>query len=165
MFTIRYYTWPNGQSMPSIVPGSDNWCFMKQDSSNIVSTNIQYTKYSSTNYSQHSYLSVPPQLYVNEWEPADYFIGNGSYSATLSKSPFSFKFIAAANYNSLQGTNNYHTFAVNFGSVYTYPTLNQMSLDLYQYVPVCYLNGFQILLCSISSTTITMSFQQAIANG
>jgi len=53
--------------MPSIVLNSDNWCFMKQDSSNIGSTALQINKYTNTYYSQHSYVNVPPQLYVNEW--------------------------------------------------------------------------------------------------
>jgi len=66
MFVIRYYTWPNTQSNPGITAGSDNWCFMKQDSSNIGSTLITWNKYNSY-YSQHSYLYSPPELYVNEW--------------------------------------------------------------------------------------------------
>jgi len=55
--------------------------------------------------------------------------------------------------------------SVNFSSVYTVPSLNQAINDLYYYVPVCYLNGYSILSCSISGTIITMQFQQPIANG
>lgn len=38
-------------------------------------------------------------------------------------------------------------------------------MDLYYYTPVCLLNGFSILSCSITGNSIKMSFQQSIANG
>ncbi len=82
----------------------------------------------------------------------------------MKKSPFVFKLIAPAAFSSLSG-GSYHSISVNFGTLYSYPTLNQMNLDLYYYTPVCLLNGFSILQCSISGNTITMQFQQAIANG
>jgi hypothetical protein len=58
-FTIRYYTWPNGQSNPGIVSGSDNWCFMKQMSPNIGSSPLSITSFYGTYFSQHTYLSAP----------------------------------------------------------------------------------------------------------
>lgn len=66
-FTIRYYTWLDSQSQPAIGVGSDDWCFMKQDSSQISSSSISKITYTSSTFSQHTYLSVPDQLYVNEW--------------------------------------------------------------------------------------------------
>jgi hypothetical protein len=66
-FTIRYYTWPDGQDQPNIAAGSDNWCFMKQDSSLIPSNTISFNTFSTTYYSPHTYLSVPKQIVVNEW--------------------------------------------------------------------------------------------------
>lgn len=137
---------------------------MKQDSSRIGSSSLSRTVYTSTYYTQHTDIQVPKSLYVNEWEPADYFINNGSLSASLSKSPFVFKLILPVAFSSLTGT-NYHSIKVDFGSVYTYPSIDQRSLDLYFYTPVCLLNGFSILQCSISGTTITMQFQQSLANG
>lgn len=163
-FTIRYFTW-EGDNNPGVTAGSDNWCFMKQDSTRIGSSALPLQDYSSTYYSPHSRISVPESVYVNEWEPADYFINNGSVTASLSKSPFEFKLIVTSTFNSLEGSANYHSLKVDFGSYYTYPTINQNSLDLYFYTPVCLLNGFSILDCSISGTTITMRFQQPIANG
>jgi hypothetical protein len=59
-FTIRYYTWPNGQSNPGIVAGSDNWCFMKQMTPNIPSSPMTKSSYSTTYYPQHTYLYSPP---------------------------------------------------------------------------------------------------------
>lgn len=76
-----------------------------------------------------------------------------------------FKLISPAAFNSYDGTSNYHYISVDYGSVYTTPSLNQMSNDLYFYTPVCLLNGFSILNCAVSGTTIKMEFQQAIANG
>jgi hypothetical protein len=72
--------------------------------------------------------------------------------------------MAPTTFSSLSGS-NFHTISLNYGSYYTTPTLNQNNNDLYFYVPTCELNGFRIHSCSISSTTITMRFQQSIANG
>jgi len=55
-FVIRYYTWPDGTSNPGIIAGSDNWCFMKQDSSRINSNTISF---SNTYYTPHTAISVP----------------------------------------------------------------------------------------------------------
>lgn len=55
-FVIRYYTWPDGQSQPNIVAGSDDWCFMKQDDTNIGSDTRSFTSYSTTYYSRHTYV-------------------------------------------------------------------------------------------------------------
>jgi hypothetical protein len=49
-FTIRYYTWPDGMARPSITRGSDDWCFMKQDSTRISSSAISITGYTSGTY-------------------------------------------------------------------------------------------------------------------
>jgi hypothetical protein len=161
-FTVRYYTWPDGQAQPSsLVAGSDNWCFMKQDT--LPSSTITFNAFSGTYYAPHTYLSVPKEVVVNEWEPADYYINNAS-TLKLAKTPFRFKVIAPASFASLSGS-NYHTISLYYGSYYSNPSLNQNSNDLYYYVPTCELNGFRIHVCTISSSTITMSFQQNIANG
>ena len=165
-FVIRYYTWPDGQSNPGVVSASDNWCFMKQDSSNIGSSQLSFTDYTSTVYNTHTYINIPDKVVVNEFEPADYWVNNGSYSSAFYKTAFKFKFIVPANF-ALQSGNNYHSIAVSYGPYYSTPSLNQLNAnsDLYFYVPVCYLNGFSIHKCTISSSTITMQFQQALTNG
>jgi hypothetical protein len=59
-FTIRYFTWPDGQSQPSsLTVGSDNWCFFKQDSTTLPSGTITFHQFTSTFYSSHTYLHVP----------------------------------------------------------------------------------------------------------
>jgi hypothetical protein len=63
-FVIRYYTWPDGQSQPNIVAGSDDWCFMKQDSTNIASNPINFNALSETYYSPHSYVEIPKEVIV-----------------------------------------------------------------------------------------------------
>lgn len=73
--------------------------------------------------------------------------------------------IAPSTFNSYQGSSNYHYVEVDFGSYYTHPSINQMSNDLYYYTPLCLLNGFKILRCTISGNKIKMEFQQTIANG
>jgi hypothetical protein len=55
-FVIRYYTWPDGKSNPGITVGSDDWCFLKQDSTNLPNTNKGYT---TTYYAPHSDISIP----------------------------------------------------------------------------------------------------------
>jgi hypothetical protein len=164
-FTVRYYTWPVGQSQPStLVYGSDNWCFFKQDSSTLTSATTTYNLYSSTYNTPHTYVSIPRELIVEEWEPADYYINNAS-STKLPKTSFRFKLIAPATFSAQTGT-NYHTISLYYGSYYSNPTtLNQKNNDLFYYVPTCELNGFRIHVCAISSNTITMSFLQNIANG
>jgi hypothetical protein len=165
MFTIRYYTWPDGTSRPTISRGSDNWCFMKQDSTRIGSVALSWNLYTTQYYSQHNAVSTPESFYLNDWEPASYYIANGSVSDNLKKSPFVFQLISPATFNSYEGsTTDFHYISVNLGSVYSYPS-SQNSLDLYYYVPYCLLNGRSILRCTISGTTIKMEFQQAIANG
>ena len=47
MFVVRYYTWPDHMSKPTIIRGSDDWCFMKQDSTNIASGNIKVMQVSN----------------------------------------------------------------------------------------------------------------------
>lgn len=65
-FTIRYYTWPAGQAQPSsLMAGTDDWCFMKQDSTTISNNVITFTTYSSTYYSPHTSISVPKEVIVN----------------------------------------------------------------------------------------------------
>lgn len=165
MFVIRYYTWPDYMSKPNIVRGSDDWCFMRRDGSYIGSTTLQNVRYTSSYYPRHTDISMSETWYVNEWEPAHYYINNGSVSDVLKKSPFSFKLISPATFNDYSGTSNYHYISVNFNGVYTHPTLDQRNLDLYYYTPVCYLNGFSIHRCTISGNVIKMEFQQPIANG
>jgi hypothetical protein len=48
-FVVRYYTWPKGTT-PTIFPNSDDYVFMKQDSTNLASV-ISFT---STAYNQHT---------------------------------------------------------------------------------------------------------------
>ena len=162
-FVIRYYTWPDGYSQPNIVAGSDDWCFMKQDSTNIGSSVITFNALSGTYYSPHSSVEITKEVIVGEWEPADYMIGNAS-TTLLAKSPFRFKFIAPTTFSALSG-GQYHTISLTYNSYYSTPTLNQQDKDLYVYVPSCELNGFRIHSCSISSGVISMSFQQTLANG
>ena len=161
-FVIRYYTWPSGQAQPSISAGSDDWCFMRQDSTNLPGTTISFNQHSSTYYSPHSYVSIPSQVVVNEWEPASYYINNGS-TTKLAKSPFQFKLLAPTSFPSLSG-GSYHTIALSYGSYYSTPSATN-SNDLYIYVPTCERNGKRVHGCSISSNTITMSFHDVIANG
>ena len=61
-FVIRYYTWPDGTTNPGVISGSDNWCFLKQDSSNLPGTSNTYT---STYYAPHALLKVPQENYIN----------------------------------------------------------------------------------------------------
>ena len=79
---------------PGVTSGNDDWCFMKQFPTTLTSSALVYTSLTGSYYQQHTYLGAPNQLYINEWEPASYWINNGSTTASLSKSPFSFKFIA-----------------------------------------------------------------------
>jgi hypothetical protein len=64
-FVVRYYTWPDGQSNPGVVAASDNWCFMKQDSTRISSSTISFNSLSSSYYTPHTSINVPAQIYVN----------------------------------------------------------------------------------------------------
>ncbi len=63
-FTIRYFTWPDGQSQPSIATGSDNWCFFKQDSTTLTSPAITFP---GTYYTPHTDIKLPKEVIVGEW--------------------------------------------------------------------------------------------------
>ena len=66
MFVIRYYTWPDSMTKPSTIQrGSDDWCFMRQDSTYIWSSSLSKTRFTSTHYSQHTLIEVPEEKYVN----------------------------------------------------------------------------------------------------
>ena len=67
-------------------------------------------------------------------------------------------------YASLTGT-NYHSLKIQYNSYYSKNAYVQVSNDLYSYIPLCELNGFRILKCTIDSTYITMQFQQPLASG
>lgn len=69
-----------------------------------------------------------------------------------------------ASFSDLSSSGNYHSITLNHNGFYTY-TSATTSFDMKRYVPTCYLNEVRILSCSISSNTITMSFQQAITSG
>lgn len=99
---------------------------------------------------------------MSEWEPADYYIGNGS-TTRQAKTPFRFKLKAPTNFAALSG-GNYHSISLTYSSYYSSPGQSQ-SYDLFEYVPICELNGFRIYSCSNNGATITMSFQQSIASG
>lgn len=135
---------------------------MRQDSSYLPGTTISFNQFGGTYYSPHSYVSMPNQVVVNEWEPADYYINNAS-TTKLAKSPFQFKLIAPTSFASLSG-GSYHTISLSYGSYYSTPTAANTN-DLYIYVPTCELNGKRVHSCTISSNTITMSFQNSIASG
>ena len=107
MFIVRYYTWPDSMTKPTIVRGSNDWCFLRMDSTYIGSSVISNTRHTATNYPQHTFLGHAEEIIVNEWEPAHYFIGNSSHSDYLKKSPFEFKMIAPSTFNSYTGS-NYH---------------------------------------------------------
>jgi hypothetical protein len=53
-----------------------------------------------------------------------------------------------------------------YGNTYAITSTTRTN-DLYRYIPVCELNGYRILSCSIDNTNkeITMNFQQPIAAG
>jgi len=51
-FIIRYYTW-NTAVAPTIFPNSDDYTFMKQDSSNLLSSTVSFT---STAYNPHTFV-------------------------------------------------------------------------------------------------------------
>ena len=65
MFTIRYYTWPDHMSRPAIARGSDDYCFMKQDSTRIPSGTISNTRYTTATYATHDHIIYPETTYVN----------------------------------------------------------------------------------------------------
>jgi len=44
---------------PAIQRGSDDWCFMKQDSTNIGSTTYSNTRHTSATYPQHTSIERP----------------------------------------------------------------------------------------------------------
>lgn len=159
-FIIKYYTWPDGQSQPTISKDSDNWCFAKQDSSGLTSQTYTFTSITSTYYTPHTSITVPKQVYVNEWLPASYYIGDSNY-ANHAKSPFIFRLTYPFVFNAQSG-NNYHTIKLTYSTYYSIPTLNQFNNDLQKYRPTCELNGNLIHACSISSGSITISFQNAI---
>jgi hypothetical protein len=66
-FVIRYYTWPDSMAKPTLNRGSDDWCFMRQDTTKITSSAISWTTYTTSTYPAHTYLSIPETSYVNEW--------------------------------------------------------------------------------------------------
>ena len=66
MFTIRYYTWPDTMTKPTISRGNDDWCFMKQDSTRITSSTISNTKFYYANYyTIHDSIQIPETNFVN----------------------------------------------------------------------------------------------------
>ena len=66
-FVVKYYTWPDTMSMPSIPARSEKWAFMKQDSSRMSSSTLPRTDYTTTKYARHNYIEFPKENYVNEW--------------------------------------------------------------------------------------------------
>ncbi len=52
-FVVKYYTWADGVSTPAIFATSDDYVFMKQDATNIISPALTFT---STSYTHHDYL-------------------------------------------------------------------------------------------------------------
>jgi hypothetical protein len=52
-FVIKYYTWAGGISTPAIFATSDDYVFMKQDNTNILSSVLTFT---STSYSHNDYV-------------------------------------------------------------------------------------------------------------
>lgn len=159
-FTIRYFTWPDGMAQPTFTTGSDNWCFFKQSSTTLSSPTISFTL--PNYYTPHTDIKLPKETVVGEWEPADYYIGNGS-TTKQAKTAFRFKLKAPTSFTGLSG-GNYHSIALTYNAYYTSPTQTQ-TYDLFKYVPICELNGFRIHSCSNNGATITMSFQQSIASG
>jgi hypothetical protein len=55
LWTIRYYTWPDGTAAPILAANSDDYCFMKQTSTNLPSSTLSY---SGPSYSPHNYFKV-----------------------------------------------------------------------------------------------------------
>ena len=162
-FTVRYYTWPDSLVVAPTITGGDDYCFLKQDATQLPSTTINYQTYSSSYYTPHTSVEVPERVYINEFEPAHYYVNNGSH-LQKAKSPFSFTLLAPTIFAALSGS-NYHSVSVAYSSHYTIPTLQQTSNDLTYYVPTCELNGLQMYQCSVSGGSITMQFQQALASG
>ena len=58
-FTIRYYTWPDTTPTPTLTRDSDDWCFMKQDSTRITSQDVTWGKYYSSYMPLHTYVEFP----------------------------------------------------------------------------------------------------------
>lgn len=95
---------------------------------------------------------------MNEFLPTNNDIGTNRARVSIE-----FKFVAMTAFPSKENTTQYHTIKMNYGSYYTVTSQTRAN-DLYRYQPVCELNGYRILLCSINTgaNEITMSFQQSI---
>ena len=65
MFIIRYYTWPEHMSKPNLQRGSDDWCFMRRDSSTIASETIDNIRYWNIDLPRHTSIIRPEDHYVN----------------------------------------------------------------------------------------------------
>lgn len=52
-FVIKYYTWANDDNPPAIFATSDDYCFMRQDSTRL--SGSSYLTYTSTTGSHHDY--------------------------------------------------------------------------------------------------------------
>ena len=65
MFIVRYYTWPDHMTKPSIVRGSDDWCFFRRDSTSISSSTINNVVHTSSTYPVHDIIQRSEIEYVN----------------------------------------------------------------------------------------------------
>ena len=51
---FRSYTWPDWMSKPTLVRGSDDWCFYRRDKTTISSLTINNVQYTSGTYGFHT---------------------------------------------------------------------------------------------------------------
>ena len=150
-FDVRVYTW-NTATQPTLSASSLNYVYLRQQS-NIPSA---VTTYTNSGVPSHTEFDMSHRRLISrDFEPSNNFTG------TDMKTPFRFKFKNVATFSDLSASVNSHTIALNFRSSYSYTGATTMA-DMQQYVPACYLNEFRIQACTISSTTITMSFKQAL---
>jgi hypothetical protein len=150
-FDIRMYSW-NTAVQPTLSASSLDHVFMRQKSY-IPTTLISYTTLSIPS---HTEFDMSHRRFISrDFEPSN------NFSGVNMKTPFRFKFKNVATFSDLSATVNSHSIALNYRSSYTYTSATTLG-DMQMYVPACYLNEVRIQTCSISSTTITMSFKQAL---
>jgi hypothetical protein len=96
-FVIKYYTWANDDNPPAIFATSDDYCFMRQDSTVLSASNyIQYNASSVTD-GHHDVAEIDEEIYVNEFLPLSTDVGTATNRV---KVPLSFKFTAMTTFPS-----------------------------------------------------------------
>ena len=116
-FVVKYYTWANDENPPAIFATSDDFCFMRQDSTQISSS--VFLTYTSTTIGHHDYAEISEEIYTNEFLPLNTDIGT---STNRVRVPLEFKFIAPTAFASREGTANFHAIKLTYGSTYNVPS-------------------------------------------